>query len=116
YVGVMSLKGNCPNPVSLQKRIDFQLLQNGNALTMVSREEGSAAVCTSNGFYTQSGQFGSGTQIISSCTDGTRANNVMILDQIVVSASGVTMNVVAASSNSGQNGCELDGSIYGIRQ
>ncbi|HXX82459.1 MAG TPA: hypothetical protein VEN29_00605 [Casimicrobiaceae bacterium] len=120
YVGVLSLEyDGCPNPADLgrrQNRIDFQLNQNGGTLAMVSQEQGSTAVCTSNGDYNQYGQFGASQQVTSSCTDGTKASNVTLLYELNVSFTGVTMNFTAPNNNPGQKGCTLNGSIYGIRQ
>ena len=120
YAGVLSLQsGGCPNPADnsrRQNRIDFELIQKGNALTMVSQEQESTAVCTSGGDYAQYGQFAASRQVTSSCSDGTKANNVTLLYEVNVSFTGVTLNFTAPSTNPGQKGCTLTGSIYGIRQ
>ena len=120
YAGILSVSiEGCPNPADLgrrQNRMDFELIDNAGALTMISQEQNSTAVCTSTGDYTQYGQFGASRQVTSSCTDGSGANKVTLLYEVVVSFTGVTMNFTAPSSNLGQNGCTLNGSIYGIRQ
>jgi len=121
YAGILSLDAvGCANPADggrSQNRIDFSLVQNGNTLTMMSQEQGSSAACTYSGSYTQVGQFGYGTQVLSSCSDGSKApGDALILEEVLVSNTGVTMNFTAPSSNSTQKGCTLTGSIYGIRQ
>lgn len=120
YVGVLSQGADgCSNIADLgrrQNRIDFELIQNGTGLTIVSQEENSTAVCTSSGDYAQYGQFGASRQVTSSCTDGSHGGDVRLFYEVSVSFTGVTMNFTAPSSNPDQRGCTINGSIYGIRQ
>jgi hypothetical protein len=120
YVGVLSSSAdNCPNPQDTkryQNRIDFEMVQNGATLTMISQEQGKSAVCTSTGALTQYGQFGTSRQVAASCTDGTRAGDVTLLYEMNVTYTGVIMNFTSPSTNPDSRGCTINGSIYGIAQ
>jgi hypothetical protein len=120
YVGVLSYSvDGCPDFLDrrrYQNRIDFEMIQNGGALTIISQEEGKSVVCTSNGDWTQDGQFGSSRQVTSSCTDGSHAGNVTLLYEMNVTFTGVIMNFTSPSTNPDWKGCTINGSIYGIAQ
>jgi hypothetical protein len=120
YVGVLSYSAEgCPNPLDgrrYQNRIDFEMIQSGEALTIISQEQGKSAVCTSKGDWTQYGQFGTSRQVTSSCTDGSHSGNVTLLYEMNVTFTGVVMNFTAPSTNPDSKGCTINGSIYGIAQ
>ena len=83
---------------------------------MISQQQGTTAVCSSNGDYGQDGQFGNTRQVTGSCTDGSGAGAVTTYYQMSTTPSGITMNFTAPSSNPGSKGCTLNGSLVGIRQ
>lgn len=120
YIGVLAFATDgCANPTDLgmfNNRIEFNITQSGTALSMVSQQQGAAAVCTSSGTYGQDGQFGNTTQTTASCSDGSGAGSVTKYYQMNVTPSGVSMNFTAPSSNPGSKGCNVNGTIVGIRQ
>jgi hypothetical protein len=97
-------------------RIEFEISQDVGSMTMLSQEEGGAPVCTSNGNYTQYGQFGSSRQVTSSCSDGSHAGNVTLFYEMNATFTGATMNFTMPSTNPDSKGCTRNGSIYGIRR
>lgn len=119
YFGLLyQIAHGCPNPIDLGgyiNRIDFDITQSAQTLTILSQQQGNFPVCQSTGAVTTYGQLASSQQVISSCTDGSNAGNVMAFSQIVVTPSGITINFTAPSTNAGSKGCNLVGSIYGIR-
>jgi len=120
YIGMLAYAAEgCPNPGDRglhNNRIDFSITQSGTSMAMISQQQGAAAVCSSSGDYGQDGQFGNARQIISSCTDGSGAGTIIMYSQMNITPTGITMNFTAPSSNPGQKGCTLNGSLIGIRQ
>lgn len=97
-------------------RIEFQITQDAQTMTLLSQEEGGAPVCSSSGNFTQYGQFGSSRQLTSSCSDGSQSGDVNLFYEMNSTFTGVTMNFTAPSSNPDSKGCTRNGSIYGIRR
>lgn len=120
YIGMLAYAAEgCPNPADrglYNNRIAFSINQSGTSMSMISQQQGSTAVCTSNGNYGQDGQFGHTNQVTGSCSDGTGAGAQTSYYQMNVSPSGITMNFTVPSSNAGSKGCTLNGSLVGIRQ
>jgi hypothetical protein len=120
YIGLLSYAAEgCPNVSDrgvFNNRIDFSIEQSGPAMSIISQQQGTFAVCTSKGDYSQSGQFGSTTQTTGSCTDGSGAGALTSYYEMNVTPSGITMNFTAPGSNVGSKGCTLTGSLVGIRQ
>src|SRR5215472_13041720 len=120
YAGLIHrVAQGCPDPGDLgvtDNRIDFEIAQSPGTLSIQSQQQGPFPVCQSSGAFTTSGQFASSQQVISSCTDGSSAGNVMQLLRINVTPSGVTMDFTAPSTNAGSKGCNFTGSIFGIRR
>jgi hypothetical protein len=120
YIGMLAYAAEgCPNLGDrglFNNRIDFSITQSGSYMTMLSQQQGTIAVCSSDGDYGQDGQFGNTRQVTGSCTDGSRAGAVTTYYEMNVTPSGITMNFTAPSSNPGSKGCTLNGSLVGIRQ
>jgi hypothetical protein len=120
YIGMIAYAAEgCPNPADRglnNNRINFSITQSGTSLSMISQQQGTVAVCSSSGDYGQDGQFGSSRQAMSSCTDGSGAGTVITYSEMNVTPGGITMHFTAPSSNPGQKGCTLNGSLTGIRQ
>ena len=120
YIGIVAYAAEgCPNPGDLglyNNRINFSITQSGTSIAMMSQQQGTTAVCSSNGSYGQDGQFGNTRQVTSNCTDGSGAGAATTYSQMNVTASGVTMHFTAPSTNPGSKGCTLKGSLFGIRQ
>jgi hypothetical protein len=121
YAGMLSWAAEgCSNPADrgvFNNRIDFSVRHSGASLGMASQQEGSTSpICTSNGSYDQDGQFGSTTQVTSSCTNGTGAGTQITYYEMNISPGIVTMKFTAPSSNAGSKGCTLNGTMTGIRQ
>lgn len=119
YAGLIhQVAQGCPDPGDLgvtDNRIDFDIVQSGQTLSIQSQQQGPFPVCQSSGAFTTSGQFGFSQQVTSSCTDGTSTGNVMQLLRINVTPSGVMIDFTAPSTNTGSKGCNFTGSIFGIR-
>jgi hypothetical protein len=122
YFGILYQNAlGCPNPfdrVSYNNRIDFVVTQSGPTLSIQSQQQPQQVifpVCQSTGSFTTYGQFASSQQVTTSCDDGTGAGNVMTFSDVNITPSGITMNFTAPSTNSGSKGCNLEGSIFGIR-
>ena len=120
YVGMLAYTAEgCSSPGdrgAFNNRINFSIGQSGTSMSMVSQQQGSAAVCSSHGDYGQDGQFGNTGQVTGSCTDGSGAGAIVSYYQMSVTPSGITMNFTAPGSNPGSKGCTLNGSLVGIRQ
>ena len=109
----------CANPSDrglFNNRIDFSIRQTGSSFGMAFQQQGSTTICTSNGEYSQDGQFGTTRQVIGSCTNGSGAGNATTYYEMNISPGIVTMKFTAPSSNSGSKGCTLNGTMTGIRQ
>jgi len=119
YAGLIhQVAQGCPDPGDLgvtDNRIDFDIVQSGQTLSIQSQQQGPFPVCQSSGAFTTSGQFGFSQQVINSCTDGSSTGNVMQLLRINVTPSGVMIDFTAPSTNTGSKGCNFTGSIFGIR-
>ncbi len=120
YTGLLSYAADgCPNPFDrgvFNNRIDLEIVQSSTSMSIVSQQEGTTAVCTSSGTYGQDGQFGSTSQVTTSCTDGSGTGTLTNYYEMNVSPSGITMNFTAPASNPGSKGCTWTGSLVGIRQ
>jgi hypothetical protein len=124
YAGLIhQVAQGCPDPADLgvtDNRIDFDIAQSGpplgQTLSIQSQQQGAFPVCQSSGALTTSGQFGFSQQVTSSCSDGSSTGNVMQLLRINVTPSGVMMDFTAPSTNMGSKGCNLTGSIFGIKR
>jgi phage terminase large subunit-like protein len=120
YIGMLAYAAEgCPNPFDrglFNNRIDFSIVQSGQAMAIVSQQQGTVAVCTSSGSYDQDGQFGNTSQLTGSCTDGSGKGAVTNYYEMNVTPSGISMNFTAPASNPGSKGCMLQGSLVGIRQ
>lgn len=120
YIGMLAYAAEeCPNAADRglpNNRIDFSIVQSGTALSMISQQQGTIAVCSSSGAYGQDGQFGNTTQVTGSCADGSGAGAVTTYYQMNVTPSGISMNFTSPGSNPGSKGCTLNGSLVGIRQ
>jgi hypothetical protein len=120
YIGMLAYAAEgCPNPGDrglFNNRIDFSITQSGAYMTMISQQQGTTAVCSSNGDYGQDGQFGNTRQVTGSCSDGSGGGAVTTYYQMNTTPSGIMMNFTAPGSNPGSKGCTLNGSLVGIRQ
>jgi hypothetical protein len=76
YIGMLAYAAEgCPNPNDrglFNNRVDFSIAQSqsGASMAMISQQQGTTAVCNSNGDYGQDGQFGNTRQVTGSCSDG----------------------------------------------
>ncbi len=120
YIGMLSWAAEgCPNLNDrglFNNRIDFSIRHSGSSLGMAFQQQGIATICTSNGDYSQDGQFGTTRQVIGSCTDGSGVGNATTYYEMNISPGIVTMKFTAPSSNSGSKGCTLSGTMTGVRQ
>jgi hypothetical protein len=120
YAGMIhQVAQGCPNPADLgitDNRMDFDIAQSGQSLSIQSQQQGMFPVCQSSGSFATSGQLASSQQVIGSCSDGSSKGNVMALSRINVTPSGVMMDFTAPSTNLGSKGCSFAGSIFGIRR
>ena len=124
YIGMLAYAAEgCPNPGDrglFNNRIDFSITQSqspsGASMSMISQQQGTTAVCSSSGGYSQDGQFGNTRQVTGSCSDGSGGGAVTTYYQMNTTPSGIMMKFTVPSSNPGSKGCTLNGSLVGIRQ